>query len=100
MDTIFERDVPANTGRLPTLDPPQEFLVECEGQPPMRGRAPDAADAERGYRAALGSIDGEVTVRQIIKNPPAEQEKSVAELLEDADAVLASVPQVAEIQST
>ncbi len=88
--TIHESDVPANAGRLPTIHPPQGFLVECDGQPPLRGRAVDPAAAEAGYLASLGAIAGEVLVRRIIKNPPAEQDKSVAELLADADAAMAA----------
>ncbi|MCH8044203.1 MAG: hypothetical protein IID44_10850 [Planctomycetes bacterium] len=91
MTTVYESDVPASAGRLPTIDPPSEFLVECDGQPAMRGKAADTATAEVGYRACLGSFDGEVTVREIIKNPPPVQEKSVAELLADADAAMAAV---------
>lgn len=99
MTTIYENDVPPNAGKLPTLHPQKEFLAECEGQPPMRGRAVDAAGAEAAYRSCLGDI-GAVTVREILKNPPEQGEKSVAQLLEDADAALATVAQIGETQLT
>ena len=89
--TVYVRDVPKGTGALPTLHPPKEYLVECADQRPMCGRADDAEDAEAAFRACLGAIQGEVTVREIIRNPPPEQERSVKQLLADADDVLAAV---------